>query len=1033
MHRFAKACGRCPWTNDSLPLRNGAMGGCRRFSCLCRSLFSSSLPGVSFANFITTPLNVFRRLAVPCGLVSSASAGPGSPPQKVFVEVRVCVGVCLSSLRCSAWFHQCFCILPHTRRFDLCHSDRIKPEIKNRMRIPQLYSQVLTLFERYSALSPAAITLDTARQFQSTPAAAATHLATAMGASPPVRPTSGAAADVKVWIETARLLSRSGAHGQTVAMLHGMPLAPRAAVVEAVRREQWDLPRDVVRSMELSLVGGRTSSVAPHNADKDSTAILPGTASAVRGVDSARPRQDFEDDEEEGGLTPGRPLTALCDSPPAALLGVPSETLVRSAFMLGRGDGAGHQQKLCFEELHRRKQWKDLLQVVVNWQQRGLVAPMPLSRSGEAVSKEGSADNSHKLFDAVGALREALTSPELRTSSQIHNKRGTGTAPWCDAQETFPIILAECLMEPDTVERLLRLATSGEVVEVITALMRAVRVVVPVPCPVAAPNGLFPRSSPVTSGAARRLEGTTDTVVMLWKAVDTLLGSGNAVLHRESTRNKERLLSHHLEALQHTISYVTASCSATALSDTTTVVVSSTDSVCKTFTHYGAQVRFIGLPMFAALAMALERLGVGPPSALVYCMFMCLGDRRPINWTPSHTTGNGTLSSSLHEFLSVSPSLRWKPALQLLDEISSRAREGDTIGSFPVSSTHLAGLLSGLQSVSVVRTWRDALQCVDTFQRCFKVTPNTNAMSMLLLNLQQASWRRSFEVLHYYRHRVPPVSILHDLQLISVKHGAWRATLDIMAQLTVGKEVPSVSYLNILYCLYAAGTGGQLQLCLHYFSLSADSKWRPPHGKPFNEVTVALGAVALLDAGHHAMAAEFARIVQEGMMDATDWSSRGCTMVAAVRLLGLLHAQQYEALVRFLRSILTGDGRPEATAVALWNVLQDALVLQSMLGMDSLHAPIRLVYDTIAGLGAYQHCDHHHRTFETRQRTTTANRPALFIPHRHRHQRSLEVATALGAFVKQHERVIGEGPVGVMAAVLTQAGVGPDFLKASLL
>ncbi|KAG5481949.1 hypothetical protein LSCM1_05661 [Leishmania martiniquensis] len=573
-----------------------------------------------------------------------------------------------------------------------------------------------------------------------------------------------------------------------------------------------------------------------------------------------------------------------------------------------------------------------------------------------------------------------------------------------------------------------------------------------------------------------------------WQALAALLFPLHPYIHAQPKTRKEKLLSALLSAIDGTAcmmagdrapstpSWSAAGCggSATrptqdgaglqrgrmtpvALSDKTRhAIKAAVESVCSPLLGHEPQVRFIRLSTFGVLARALRGLGVPVPNALAQCLFLCMADTAV---APLDSGASGCCSDPVFKYLSCPPSSRWLHALAML---SSAHRES----TYRVSAAHERALLSGLQSVSITQTWTTALRTVAELERTYNITPDERTLPTLLLNLKQKSWQDAFRVLRYVpgqeADRASP-SVLRDLQLVALKHASWVVPLRLMTHL---QQRQADGLMNYLYCVCAAARSGDSGLTFEFFQSLKGGRGR--HSvlrglSPYNELTVAVAAVAMLDYGQEEALVSFsARVAAMPVdSDAGDFAVKaeaesgnplltvdGLSMAQAAHACALLALHRYEALTSLLKA---------CPAASLRAVLRRVVVLQCLLGLDHLRAPVRLVFDVVGyggstlqrsevpspedanqnpsktflvAVAAGQKRD---GTFETRQRGTAERRQHLYIPNAHQRRQKKALAAGWGLFMRYQEAALPPHVARLVAESMVEEGVGAEYLKVALL
>ncbi|CBZ25203.1 conserved hypothetical protein [Leishmania mexicana MHOM/GT/2001/U1103] len=738
----------------------------------------------------------------------------------------------------------------------------------------------------------------------------------------------------------------------------------------------------------------------------------------------------------------------------------------------------------------------------------------PRGAGGGARQLSGAASTVDSVFEPRSAERSGR--PPLYAFAHLQVIRQVAAS--------HPILLARCLRDRTVVDRLLCHAGEGAAVEVALLLMKCIAGLgsggtergPPVQTPLGEGEGVgaefttgsaaSPRlpmsrtANPSVSAAAGTASLFSQAASMptpcedvaaaetCWRALAALLFPLHPYIHAQSKTGKEQLLSALLAALhgtKHTIAADRVHSRATSsaagrgvsvslraqggtrthrgcrtpavLSDKARYAVkAAVESVCSPLLSHEPQVRFIRLPMFGQLAKALGDLGVPVPNALAQCLFLCMAD----TVAPPLSLGASDASSdTVTKYLSDAPSIRWLHALAMLEAAHETS-------AYRVSAAHERAILSGLQSISITRTWTSALRTVAAFEMSYDVKPDERTLPTLLLNLKQQSWQDAFRVLRYVPggeadHASP--SILRDLQLVALKHASWVVPLRLMTHL---QHRQADGFMNYLYCLCAAARGGRVELALHFFRSLRHGRGR--HSallslSPYNELTVAVAAVAMLDydqaealvsfsarvavmraAGDTAAVAGEAAGESDGPLLTVD----GRHMAQAAHACALLALRRHLDLASVLK---------ECAAASLPAVLRRVVVLHCLLGLDHLHAPVRLVFDIVgyrastraedavphppgagqnpetAFLTAVAADQQHDGNFETRQRGTAERRQRLYVPIAHQRRQKKALATAWGLFMRDQEAALPPHVSCLVAESMVEEGVGSEYLTTALL
>jgi hypothetical protein len=698
------------------------------------------------------------------------------------------------------------------------------------------------------------------------------------------------------------------------------------------------------------------------------------------------------------------------------------------------------------------------------------------------------------------------------SSSSSEDAGGRVTPPHYSAQQlacireavcTHPALVARCLRDRAVGDRLLRHTSDATVASFVFVFLRAISA-----WPGVTEGGGMPsaRASTTTRAAAAAASASStlpfsaadvSSLEAYWRALAALLLLLHPYWCTQSKAEKEKLLQALNGALDATRRAHTAAAERSlregrphseqmpltavwrpltqpthGLSDKCLRALKATvESVCSPLLHHEPQVRFLRLGTFSAAAQYLSALGVAIPNALMQCLFLCMADSAAA--AGSHDNGSSPLQKpdashavvdvveadgavmdtkvALHNFLSTSPADRWLPALAMLHAAHRRQ-------DFRVTAAHERALLSGLQSVSITRTWPAALRVVAECERAFAVTPDERTLPTLLLNLKQQSWQDAFRVLRWVpggEAAAASPAILRDLQLVALKHASWEVPLRLM---TVLQERHADGFMNYVYCLCAAARGGQAEVAFEYFCSLRRGRGRHTAWQavsPFNELTVAVAAVAMLEFGHDdalhyfsqrvlsmqagAAAGESHGVSRKGSVGSSppELTADGKLMAQAADVAALLNGRRHEELSDVLTALPVESLSP---------VLRRFVALRCLLGMGHLNAPIRLVFDVLGSNSSpLQQCVHREfldtvaatqvteGTFETRQRGSAARCKHLFIPVGHQRRQRAQAAAQLGTFVKAKEADLPPHVVQSIAETMVEEGVGAEYMTAALL
>ncbi|EPY23583.1 hypothetical protein STCU_07642 [Strigomonas culicis] len=657
----------------------------------------------------------------------------------------------------------------------------------------------------------------------------------------------------------------------------------------------------------------------------------------------------------------------------------------------------------------------------MNWLQRNLLAAHKSNWGSDDPSNE------HYHYDGVRAFRDAL----FPLPKEGVLREPSGDEEWKKVVDTYPFLFARCFRDEDTVRRLATEKGEHAILYAVQKLLDTVATqYTSTDRARLRPQSLMP--SPPTRAARSEL-------ATLWRCISPLLRVWHQQRARVRRAAREGVLSSFLDAITATAAHGDA----VADRQMVNAIRHSAESLCSSLLHNEALVRGIGLDYFAGVARCLrDDLRTTLPNAVVHCLLLSMGQPTAL------TAGD----DALHRYLAAPAKQRWLPALSLVEQ-------GHGERAFRVTGSHLRALLSGLQSISIPETWRQALQCTEVFEQRYAVLPDAAGALKLILNLEQQSWQRAFDVLRYFKggdkaserkrsgkavlDELVPTRVLRDLQLLTVKHAAWQTTLQLMDSLRAADrhaktEKKVVGFMNVLYCVYAAATAGNVDLAVHYF-VALSTVPGVKGTSPFNEITVATAMVAMLDRGHYdgvvRLAARLLAELTKGDGHRPSLTRDGYSMCIAALLLGALLSGDYARVTRTFERLLRqqADGGAPADAVLKdirRNVLDRSLVLFAMTGMTHLNAPIRLIFDVLGSESVYSYYEEGD-DFEGRQRLTNKHRRPLYIPPQHCHANNATLAKAFGLYQKQleSEKDTTATISTLLAETMTTGGVGMEYLQ----
>ncbi|RNF12059.1 uncharacterized protein Tco025E_06535 [Trypanosoma conorhini] len=685
---------------------------------------------------------------------------------------------------------------------------------------------------------------------------------------------------------------------------------------------------------------------------------------------------------------------------------------------------AGHNaavQRQLFLEFRRRRRYKELMQCVMNWKSKGI---LPAGRRGGADGVPATSDEAP--FNAEEALRGLI----FNTSASASASSSSAGRQWEEALRECPGFLLGALREPTAALQFLRKTSVEMVTRLVLWLLRGDDAAHATPAPAAAQNRPRPR--------------------VAWDAVASLCFALRPHLPHEKKVVKMDLLLAMLRALRAEAEAAAGGKAATRrnvnpsdAADARLVAMrSAVEVLCASLSHQQqeAQARFIGLPLFIDVAIALRDCGVRVPSALLQCIFLCLGDSQQCQCSePAPPSSQSPLERELLvTILNSSPAERWVLALRLLRVCTEQH-------DFVAAAAHLRCFLSGLQSISISRTWQIALGAAQSIISEYHVFPDEASTEKLLLNLHAASWQRAFEVLQLYErgHVAPPPPVLRDLHVVAMKHSSWDVVLRVMQEIqAAGAE--QAGFMNHLYCLRAFGCAGKWEEAAALFKELENISGSEGSGlAAYNEVTVAVPVMGMVEHEHWEAVVRFSVAVCRQCGAAL--THEGREVALAAEILALVRLGDVARLASFLNrhsgergaaGAYAGDEAPlqalglSPSAAELRALLLRAAELHSLCGMAHLHAPVRLVYDVVAGDAC--HRNHHAERLGPATRGASPQR-RLYLPPQHLQRQHDGFAAALGGLIRRDERLFGAAAQQAAAEAMAQVGAGPAFLKAALL
>ncbi|KAH9584327.1 hypothetical protein LSM04_009535 [Trypanosoma melophagium] len=741
--------------------------------------------------------------------------------------------------------------------------------------------------------------------------------------------------------------------------------------------------------------------------------------------------------------------------------------------------GIIQQQQQLFMEFRRRRRYKELVQCVMNWKSKGLIPSrkkmskgvdthvdsirtifnnnkeLPVTKSDLSGSYTTTAVAAETPFNAEEALRGLI----FNASSGNH---------WVEALRECPAFFLTTLREPTAALQFLRKTSVDTVINFILFILK---------------NGNTTTNTTINStGFSHPSVLAQDPLErrLAWGTVASLLFALRPHLEQERKVVKVDLLHAMLNALREeaTVRKITTTSTTTikkdsagitarqhvraavaAANDTRRMAIqSAVEGLCTCLSERNeAQTRFIGLPLFTEIALALRDCGVAVPSALVQCIFLCISDaqryqrRDPPNSNLSSSTTSSTLQclperELLIEILGVAPADRWVPSLQLLQLCSAQE-------DFVVSAAHLRCLLSGLQSISITRMWQTALSTAQSIMTEYNVFPDESSMEKLMLNLHAASWERAFEVMKLYegKHIAVPAQVLRDLQVVAMKHSSWDVVLNLMQQIKeTGKQ--QADFMNYIYCLRAYGCAGKWKEASELFKHLKHVQGVAEHSA-YNEVTVAVPVLGMMESQEWEGVLFFVREICRQCGDELTKEGREVTLASV--LLAFVHMRKTTGVASFLNTYSGEKSElpesctaaetqtvdiyrvkdivslqfPPASLAELREIVERAAQLQTLLGMEHLNAPIRLVFDLLA---TEHHRRHHSAEHIGRNTRNSTGRPTVYIPPQHVQAQHERLATALGELVRRDEHLFSGAAQQAVAEIMSKIGAGPAYLKAAL-
>ncbi|ORC83608.1 uncharacterized protein TM35_000631080 [Trypanosoma theileri] len=770
-----------------------------------------------------------------------------------------------------------------------------------------------------------------------------------------------------------------------------------------------------------------------------------------------------------------------------------NEALLRLGFALQRpqsqhkGDTTGkhhtynnmnvqQQQQELFMEFRRRRRYKELIQCVMNWKFKGLIPSRKKMSKGIDLNDDSirmGLDNNYRelssSYTTTGvAASETPFNAEEALRGLIFN--ASSSNHWVEALRECPAFFITTLREPTAALQFLRKTSVETVTHFILFILR----------------GGNATNTNTSSNTNNNTTNTTANVFshppvlahglleqrVAWDTIASLLFALRPHLERERKVVKEDLLHAMLNALREEAAVIITTTTkdnssitarervraATAAANDTRrqSIQSAVEGLCVCLSQRNeAQTRFIGLPLFTEIALTLRDCGIAIPSALLQCIFLCISDaQRYQRCDPSNSLSSSSLQCSaerelLMNILSDAPADRWVPGLQLLQLCSAKE-------DFVVSDAHLRCVLSGLQSISITRMWEAALNTAQFIMTEYHVFPDESSVEKLMLNLHAASWERAFEVVKLYekKHIAVPSQTLRDLQVVAMKHSSWDVVLNLMQQIEEsGKQ--QAGFMNYIYCLRAYGCAGKWKEAATLFKHMKNVQGVDEHSV-YNEVTVAVPVLGMMDRQKWECVLFFVREICRQCGDELTKEGREVTLASV--LLSFVHMGNTVGVASFLNTY-SGDKSklpksssssssssssaadiytledivqlqfPPASVEELREIVERAAQLQTLLGMEHLNAPIRLVFDLLA---TEQHRRHHQAEHIGHTVRNSTVRPSMYVPPQHVQAQQERLATALGEFVRRDENLFSGAAQQAVAEAMSKIGAGPAYLKAAL-
>nr|CCC92332.1 conserved hypothetical protein [Trypanosoma congolense IL3000] len=722
------------------------------------------------------------------------------------------------------------------------------------------------------------------------------------------------------------------------------------------------------------------------------------------------------------------------------------------------GSGVEMQQQQLFKELSRRHRYNELMQCVVNWKSRGLIPTKQSKASLRRLEADGvdgtqprgsneqvdgavtaSVPFQATSTDASEGATETVTIFNAEKALQALLFTSTSGSQWEEAMRHHPTFFVQMLRDPTAALQLLRKIGP----EALSKLLLSVLI----------------NCNAGTAVSASPWMGRVQDGDISWDVVASLcFVLRQHITHRKKVENVD-ILQALRDALRKGANDTTIikdgamkfGPEAAAQRGTASTVAtqsfsnhrvrairSSVEGLCAALAHHNEpQARFIGLLLFADIALALCNCCVALPNSLVQCIFLCIGDpqchgQRELG-PPSSVDAIQWDRKLVTELISAPPAERWLPALQLLQKCSQQR-------CFVVTSAHLRCLLSGLQSVSVRRMWAAALSAASSLITQQHIFPDEQSMEKLMLNLHAASWKRAFEVLKLYekKHVPPSPIILRDLHVVAMKHGTWDMVLRVMHKIEeVGHQ--QAGFMNYVYCLRAFGCAGKWDKAAKMFAQLKDVPGAIPSRSAFNENTVAVPALAMMENNHWEEVMQFMKSIW--MIVGPELTREGAEVSRAAEFLALVHIGDIERVASFLNSYC---GYPSNAAAAkartkgldstvlssgeLRAVVVRAAQLQTLLGMEHLNAPVRLVFDLLSTDKSDANVER--ITSSTRSRSS---RQVLYLPPQHVQKQYKWMAVTMGRMVRDGEHLFCPPAQQVVAEAMSAIGAGSVYLEVALM